>query len=263
MAIAEGGEVKGAEALLEQRVALVTGASRHLGPVIVGELAAAGAAVALNCLPSDAEEAAQTVAELGERGGGIEVFPADISRAIEVQRMGEAILERFDHIDILVHCAGPWCATPFVELPEADWDRIMDTNLKGAYLTAQIAVPSMKERGWGRIVVISAGSAFIRTHSAYGLAKAGIIPFVESLAVQVAPEVTANVIAPGQILESTEIFDIDPTFVERAIEYTPLGRLVTRKEIAEMILLICTSPALRSITGHTFVMDGGWSLHKW
>ncbi len=255
--------MEAAETLLEHKVALVTGASRNLGPVIVGELASAGAAVALNCLPSDEEEAGQTVAELGDRGGGIEVFPADISQAIEVREMGETILERFGHMDILVHCAGPWCDTPFVELPEADWDRIMDTNLKGAYLTSQIAVPSMKDRGWGRIVVISAGSAFIRTHSVYGLAKAGIIDFVESLAVQVAPEVTANVIAPGQIQESTEIFDIDPTFVERAIDYTPLGRLVTRKEIAEMILLICTSPTMRSITGQTFVMDGGWSLHKW
>ncbi len=255
--------MEGAETLLEDKVALVTGASRNLGPVIVGELASAGAAVALNCLPSDEEEAAATVAELGDRGAAIEVFPADVSQATEVREMGEMILERFGHIDILVHCAGPWCDTPFVELPEADWDRIMDTNLKGAYLTSQIAVPSMKERGWGRVVIISAGSAFIRTHSVYGLAKAAIIDFVESLAVQVAPEVTANVIAPGQIQESTEIFGIDPTFVERAIDYTPLGRLVTRKEIAEMILLLCSSPTMRSITGQTIVMDGGWSLHKW
>ena len=74
---------------------------------------------------------------------------------------------------------------------------------------------------------------------------------------------TVNAISPGQIQESTEIFGIDPTFVERAIDYTPLGRLVTRKEIADMIVLICSSPAMRSITGQTFVMDGGWSLHKW
>ena len=251
------------ETLLEGRVALVTGASRNLGPVIVDELASAGADVALNCHPSDEAEARQAATELAKRGREVEVFPADISQAAEVREMGEAIFERFGHIDILVHCAGPWCDTPFVELPEEEWDRILDTNLKGAYLTTQIAAPSMKERGWGRIVVISAGSAFIRTHSVYGLAKAAIIHFVESLAVQVAPEVTVNAIAPGQIQESTEIFEIDPTFVERAIEYTPLGRLVTRKEIAEMILLICVSPAMSSITGQTFVMDGGWSLHKW
>jgi len=111
-------------------------------------------------------------------------------------------------------------------------------------------------------VVISAGSAFIRTHSVYGLAKAAIIHFVESLAVQLGPEVTVNAIAPGQIAETTEIFEIDPSFVEKAIDYTPLRRLVTRREIAQMIGLICTSPAMSSVTGHTFVMDGGWSLHK-
>ncbi len=250
------------DTLLEGKVALVTGASRNLGPVIVSELASAGAAIALNCLPSDEEEGRQTAEEFAARGWEIDVFLADVSQAAEVREMGEAIFDRFGHIDILVHCAGPWSDTPFVELPEADWDWIMDTNLKGAYLTSQIAAPSMKERGWGRVVVISAGSAFIRTHSVYGLAKAAIIHFVESLAVQVAPEVTVNAIAPGQIAETTEIFDIDPTFVERAINYTPLRRLVTRKEIALMIRLICTSPAMNSVTGHTFVMDGGWSLHK-
>jgi len=261
--IAEGGEVEATTALLERKVALVTGASRNLGPVIVDELASAGADLALNCHPSDDAEARQAAAELAKRGREVEVFPADVSQAAEVREMGERIVERFGHIDVLVHCAGPWCDTPFIELPEEEWDRIMDTNLKGAYLTAQMAAPSMKERGWGRIVVISAGSAFVRTHSVYGLAKAAIIHFVESLAVEVAPEVTVNAIAPGQIVESTEIYGIDPTFVERAMDYTPLERLVTRKEIAQMILLICSSPAMRSITGHTFVMDGGWALHKW
>jgi NAD(P)-dependent dehydrogenase (short-subunit alcohol dehydrogenase family) len=247
---------------LDGKVALVTGASRNLGPVIVGRLASAGAAIAINFLPSDEEEGRKVAEGLKASGCETEVFPADVSQSLQVREMGEAILDRFGHIDVLVHCAGPWCDTSFVELPEEDWDRILDTNLKGAYLTSQISVPSMKRRGWGRVVVISAGSAFIRTHSIYGLAKAAIIHFVESLAVQVAPEVTANAIAPGQIAETTEIFEIDPSFVERAVNYTPLRRLVTRQEVAQMIELICTSSAMNSVTGHTFVMDGGWSLHK-
>jgi len=247
---------------LAEKVALVTGASRNLGPVIVRQLASAGAAVAVNCLPSDEKEGRKTAQELESNGYEADVFPADVADRAQVEEMGASIIDRFGHIDILVHCAGPWSDTPFVELPEEEWDRVLDTNLKGAYLTSQIAVPSMKKRGWGRMVAISAGSAFIRTHSIYGLAKAAIIHFVESLAVQVAPEVTVNAIAPGQIAETTEIFDIDPTFVERAINYTPLRRLVTRKEVAQMVELICTSPAMSSVTGHTFVMDGGWSLHK-
>jgi NAD(P)-dependent dehydrogenase (short-subunit alcohol dehydrogenase family) len=254
-------EEKG-DRLLDGKTALVTGASRNLGPVIVRQLASAGAAIAINCLPSDEAEGRQTAQDLAASGYQTHVFPADVADRAQVEEMGASIIERFGHIDILVHCAGPWSDTPFVELPENEWDRILDTNLKGAYLTSQIAVPSMKSRGWGRVVVISAGSAFIRTHSIYGLAKAAIIHFVESLAVQAAPEVTVNAIAPGQIAETTEIFDIDPTFVERAINYTPLGRLVTRKEVAQMVELICASPAMRSVTGHTFVVDGGWSLPK-
>lgn len=251
------------EKALPGKVALVTGASRNLGPVIVTQLAHAGAAVALNCHPSDREEAARVARDLLGDGCQAQLFPADVSQPSEVHQMGEDILRELGGLDILVHCAGPWCVTPFVDLPEGDWDRIMDTNLKGAYLCSQIAVPSMRGRGWGRVIVISAGDAFIRTGSVYGLAKAGLIHFVESLAVQVAPEVTVNAIAPGQINESAEIIsEIDPTYVERTVGYTPLGRLVTRKEVAQMVLLICSSPTMSFITGHTFAMDGGWSLHK-
>jgi len=253
----------GIEGTLRGKIALVTGASRNLGPVVVSQLARAGAAVALNCHPSDREEGSRLAKDLVRDGCEVRMFPADVSQRSEVAQMGKDVVRELGGIDVLVHCAGPWCVTPFVDLPEEDWDRIMDTNLKGAYLSSQIAVPSMKERGWGRIILISAGDAFIRTGSVYGLAKAGIIHFAESLAVQVAPEVTVNAIAPGQIQESAEVISkIDPTYVQRTLEYTPLGRLVTRKEVAQLILLLCTSPAMSFITGHTFAVDGGWSLHK-
>ena len=108
---------------------------------------------------------------------------------------------------------------------------------------------------------MSAGSAFIRTHSIYSLAKAAVITLTESLAVELGPEITVNAIAPGQILESAAIMDrFEPGFSEKATQAAPLKRLVTRAEVAEMMALICTSPAMQSITGHTFVMDGGWRL---
>ncbi|HUW14766.1 MAG TPA: SDR family oxidoreductase [Anaerolineae bacterium] len=88
--------------------------SRNLGPVILGRLAACGAAIALNCLPSDQEDGRKVAEELGATGCEIEVFPADVSKGAEVPGMGEALLRRFGHIDILVHCAGRWSDTSFV-----------------------------------------------------------------------------------------------------------------------------------------------------
>jgi NAD(P)-dependent dehydrogenase (short-subunit alcohol dehydrogenase family) len=96
-------------------------------------------------------------------------------------------------------------------------------------------LPSLRGRGWGRIVNISAGSAYLRNHSIYSLAKNGLIFLTEQLALELGPEINVNGVAPGQIVESAEdIAPYDPTFVERAIEYTPAGRLVTRAEIAEL-----------------------------
>jgi 3-oxoacyl-[acyl-carrier protein] reductase len=151
--------------------------------------------------------------------------------------------------------------TPFVEMAEGEWDGILGVNLKAAYLLTKAVAPSMKQRGWGRIILMAAGSAFIHTHSIYGLAKASVIHLTESLAVELGPEITVNAIAPGQIRESAAIMDsFEPGFSERATQAAPLKRLVTRPEVAEMMALICVSPAMQSVTGHTFVMDGGWRL---
>jgi NAD(P)-dependent dehydrogenase (short-subunit alcohol dehydrogenase family) len=165
-------------------------------------------------------------------------------------------------IDILVNNAGPFNAEPFATLPESEWDRIMNVNLKAAYLAAQGVVPGMREAGWGRIINMSAGSAFIRNHSVYGLAKAGVIMLTEALALELGPEITVNAIAPGQIAESgPDISEIDPTFVDRAIAHSPGGRLVTRAEVANLIAWLC-SPAADMITGHTIPIDAGWRFNR-
>jgi NAD(P)-dependent dehydrogenase (short-subunit alcohol dehydrogenase family) len=122
-------------------------------------------------------------------------------------------------------------------------------------------VPDMMKRQWGRIIFVSAGSAFIRTHSIYTLSKASIITLTELFAPEVGSKITVNAIAPGQIEESAALMDsIEPGFSEQATEAAPLKRMVLRGQIAEMMGLICISPAFEIITGHTFVMDGGWRL---
>ena len=120
----------------------------------------------------------------------------------------------------------------------------------------------MKESGWGRIVNMAAGSAYISNHSVYGLAKASVITLTEELALELGPEITVNAVAPGQIAESApDISEIDPTFVDRAIEHSPGARLVTRAEVADLIAWLC-SPAADMITGHTIPIDAGWRFNR-
>jgi NAD(P)-dependent dehydrogenase (short-subunit alcohol dehydrogenase family) len=120
----------------------------------------------------------------------------------------------------------------------------------------------MKAAGWGRIVNISAASYALRNHSIYGLAKEALIVLTEELAVELGPEVTVNAVAPGQIVESAaDIAEFDPTFVDRAIEATPAGRLVTRREVADVVVAVC-SPAFAVVTGATIPVDGGFRLRS-
>jgi NAD(P)-dependent dehydrogenase (short-subunit alcohol dehydrogenase family) len=190
-------------------------------------------------------------------------IPGDLAVGNEAKAVVGKTLDLLGgRIDILVNNAGPFNAEPFATLPESEWDRIMNVNLKAAYLAAQGVVPGMREAGWGRIINMSAGSAFIRNHSVYGLAKAGVIMLTEALALELGPEITVNAIAPGQIAESgPDISEIDPTFVDRAIAHSPGGRLVTRAEVANLIAWLC-SPAADMITGHTIPIDAGWRFNR-
>jgi NAD(P)-dependent dehydrogenase (short-subunit alcohol dehydrogenase family) len=109
---------------------------------------------------------------------------------------------------------------------------------------------------------MAAGSAFIRNHGVYGLAKGAIILLTEELALELGPAITVNAVAPGQIAESgPDISAIDPTFVDRAIAHSPAARLVTRQEVANLIVWLC-SPAAEMITGHTIPVDGGWRFNR-
>jgi NAD(P)-dependent dehydrogenase (short-subunit alcohol dehydrogenase family) len=250
------------EISLEGRVALVTGAARNLPAVIAREFAEAGAAVAINDVAN--EEQAQALAgEIRGHGGRVEVFMADVSRWDQVAGLVEQVRQTLGPVDILINGAGPFAMDPFNDLAEADWDRVMDANLKAVYMLSRQVAREMTARGWGRIINVSAGSADIRNHSVYGLAKSAVRFLTQSLAVELGPAITVNAIAPGQIAESApDISEFDPTFIERALKWTPTGRLVTRREIARMMLLFC-SPAFDSVTGQTLVMDGGWGIPRW
>jgi NAD(P)-dependent dehydrogenase (short-subunit alcohol dehydrogenase family) len=247
-------------ASLKGKGVLISGGSRNLGEAVARRMASLGAGVAINHW-QDGDKAAALARELTAQGAQIVAFEADVSQGAQVQVLVERAAQALGTVDVLIHCAGPFAMSRFAQMDEAEWDSILDTNLKAAFLLAKAVTPGMRQRGWGRIILMSAGSAFIRAHSIYGLAKSSVIHLTEALAVELGPEITVNAIAPGQIMESAAIMDgFDPGFSEKAAAAAPLKRLVTRPEVAEMMALICASPAMHTVTGHTFVMDGGWRL---
>lgn len=251
-----------AMAALAGHRAVVTGASRSLGAQIATRLAVAGVAVAVN-YRSSRDEADAVVASLPDVGNGhhraVGGDVADPSAAARV--VAESAHALGGPVDILVNNVGPFAATPFVDLEEDDFDRVWNTSAKATYLMTRAVAPGMRERGWGRIVNISASSAFVRNRSVYTLANAAIITLTEELALELAPEIMVNAIAPGQIHESLEeLKEHVPGWAEQVMSATPLGRLVTRREIADIVVLLC-GPLFASVTGVTVPVDGGLRLN--
>jgi len=242
----------------EDKVALVTGSSRNLGGAIATQLAERGARVAVHYNRSEGR-AREVARRITADGGIAEVFGADVADASAVASLAERVVQRFGRVDILVNNVGPYSDLPFTRLPLETWNAVLNTNLRAPYLLAQHLAPGMRERGWGRIVNVSAVSALLRVHSIYGLSKAALIHLTECLALELAPEVRVNAIAPGQIEESEEIDELDPTYKATLRATTPTRQLVTRPEVAETVCLMC-SDRLPSLTGQTLVLDGGWSL---
>ncbi len=241
---------------LAGKIALVTGASRGTGVEIARTLARHGAFVAVH-YHAAVSHARGVVDSIKAEGGLAREFRADLAQSAEVRSLISAVTTDVGCISILVNNAGPFSDTPFRSLPEAEWDYIMATNLKATYLAAQLVAPGMEQQGWGRMINLGATSAFVRSHGVYGLAKAALLHLTESLAVELAPAITANAVVPSQIASPRT--DRLPEYKARAIAATPLGRLVTEPEIATMVALLC-APAFDFVTGRAIVMDGGRSI---
>jgi len=245
------------QAVLRGKVCLVTGASRTLGAVIARTLAANGAQVAINYHQSQAAAEA-LCAELIASGGKAVAIGADVTEPTQVDALISATQAHLGEIDILVNNVGPYVDTPFLELPLADFDRILAGNLRATFLLTQAVGRLMKARGSGVIINIAATDVFHRSHSIYGLAKQGVVHLTEAMALELAPEVRLNALAPDLIADNEEM---TPEFTARAVDATPMARLVTRAEVAQMVCLLCT-PAFAIMTGQTLVLDGGRAIPR-
>ena len=246
---------------LSGRVALVTGGSRGIGRAIALGLAQHGARVAVNYL-SNEEAANETVAAIGECGGEAKALQGDVAKAEDAQRLVEGTLEAFDGLHILVNNAGLTKDDLLLRMSEEAWDRVMEVDLRGAYLCTKAALRPLIRQRWGRIINIASVAGLVGNagQANYAAAKAGLIGFTKSVAKEVASRnVTANAIAPG--LVATEMTsDLTEGQEQAVLQIVPLGRAATPEEIAPAVVFLASEEA-RYITGCVLPVDGGLVMH--
>jgi NAD(P)-dependent dehydrogenase (short-subunit alcohol dehydrogenase family) len=240
---------------LSGRVALVTGASKGVGKGIALELARAGCDVAVN-YRSDQAGAAATAGEVAALGRRAIAIPADVARASDVQAMVRAVREAFGRLDVLVNNAGVQTWSSLMDLRESDWDKVIDTNLKGCFLCTQAAAALMGAGG----AIINIGSGCNRWPFPklvdYTASKGGIEMFTKSAAVELgARGIRVNCVAPGAIeieRTKTELADYAGTWAR----FTPLGRVGQPADVGHAVVFLA-SEASSFITGQTIWVDGG------
>ena len=251
---------------LEGKVALVTGSTSGIGLAIARALSGAGAKLMLNGF-GHADEIAALSDELGALHDD-----ADLSDPAATERMMAHCADALGPIDILVNNAGVQHVAPVDQFPIAKWDWIIAINLTAVFHTCRLAVPAMRERGWGRIINTASAHSLIASpnKSAYVAAKHGVAGFTKALALETARDgITANCISPGYVWTSLVEAQIPDTMKARGLTRDevindvllaaqPTKRFVTTEEVAALALFLCRDEAA-SITGANLSMDGGWT----
>ena len=239
---------------LEGQVALVTGAGRRIGRAVAMRLAAEGARIAVH-YRSSKSEAEAAAAEIVRNAGEAVCIRAELTRVAEIDGLFDEIERRFGRLDILVNNAAIFSPTPPGETREAQWDAILDTNLKAQFFCAQRAASLLKQSGRGRVINFASlgGLQAWPKYTAYCVSKAGVIMLTRVLARALAPDVTVNAIAPGTISFPEDAPDI----ADRAIHNAPLRRTGSADDIADAVLYLVGAGF---VTGQVLVVDGGASI---
>ena len=240
------------------KVALVTGGSSGIGKATALAFARAGANVVI--ASRRVTEGEQIVHEICERGGNAIFVKTDVSKASEVEGLMNQTIEFYGRLDYACNNAGTFVMGRLFELSEEEWDRTINANLKGIWLSLKYQIPIMLQQKGGVIVNMASMSAIIGNPgvSIYSASKGGVVALTQSAAIEYAASgIRINAISPGVI--STPMVDDIPTRLLKDIQSKhPIGRLGKPEEIANAVVWLCSDKA-SFVTGHNMVIDGGYT----
>ncbi len=241
---------------LTGKVALVTGASQGLGQAMAVRLGTAGAQVA--CVARNQDKLKETVAAITDAGGTAAAFACDVTDGGSVDQVIEAVVDKWQRLDILVNNAGVTRDTLVPRMSDEDWDTVLDTNLRGAFLMTRAATRPMMQQRYGRIINISSVSGLMGNpgQANYSASKAGLIGLTRTVARELAKrKITVNAIAPG-FIETDMARALGDAILDEAKKRIPARRLGQPAEVADLVAFLA-SDAAGYITGATLTIDGG------
>jgi NAD(P)-dependent dehydrogenase (short-subunit alcohol dehydrogenase family) len=240
---------------IQDSVVLITGAAVRVGRAVALYLAERGAQIAFSYYLED-EPWQQTLEEIRALGVEAMAEQAEMRDAASIRHLVDATLERFGRIDVLVNNASVWLKSPFLEITEEAWDLALEVNLKGPFLCSQSVAPVMLEQGGGLIVNVTDLSAFQvwEGYAHHAASKAGLVALTKALAVELAPQVRVNAVAPGTVLLPDEC---PPQKRRWAEEKSLLGRVGCPEDVARTVAFLMES---NFTTGSVYFIDGGRAL---
>jgi len=240
------------------KIVLVTGGRKGLGKAMSLTFARTGADIAIADIVDDDGELEKTAGEIRALGRRALTIKTDVTSKADVDEMVARVVKEFGRVDVLINNAGVTAGGMLLQLAEEDWDRVIDTSLKGTYLCSQAVGKVMMEQKSGNIINMASVGAYLKGASPYAIAKKGIVSITQGLAHLLGPyNIRVNAMAPGAIrTDMTRLIWNTPEILEAYVSETPLRRIGEPEDVAHVALFLA-SDASRYVTGTTIMVDGG------